>query len=108
MKPAFTPGPWRYFKASHSIYGDTVDNPESVCFVYALRKGEDLEREANGHLIAAAPELLDDAKKLVNEVSGMMGAPELRALVGNTNFAVLQERWEKMRETIDKAEGWEA
>ena len=104
MKPAFTPGPWVPNK--YRVYG-----PDTRVVAYARglnNKERTPEDEANARLIAAAPELLDDAKKLVNEVSGMMGAPELRALVGNTNFAVLQERWEKMRETIDKAEGWEA
>jgi hypothetical protein len=78
---------------------EVVGHDDSQCKGYLRR-----DAYANARLIASAPELLEDAKKLVNEISGVMGAYEFRELIGNTNFAVLQERWEQMRATIAKAE----
>ena len=48
-------------------------------------------------------EVLEAARKLVNEVSGIMGAFEFRELIGNTNFEVMRERWEEMRAVIAQA-----
>ena len=63
------------------------------------------EEMANARLVRAAPKLLEDGKKLCNELAGIMGAYELRDLLGNTNFTVLFERWEELRAAIQKAEG---
>ena len=108
-----TPGPW---EIREEEYDETLGYLEPTIIANAdldkgliheiatIRIGLE-ETPANACLIAAAPELLEASKKLVNEVSSMMGAPELRQMLGNTNFAVLQERWEQMRATIARADG---
>ena len=95
-----SPGPYHVAveEGRYSVWGPQSDMPLAV-----IPDGPTAQDDAR--LIAATAELLADAKKLVNEVSSFMDAPELRDLIGNTNFAVLQERWLQMRETIAKAEG---
>lgn len=54
-----TPGPWR--SADFAVYADDERTSQLVC---QLSSGWTLEQDqANGRLIAAAPELLDVAKR---------------------------------------------
>ena len=108
-----TPGPWeieysnlgsdsngrRFMGIIRSTYG-------VIARVFGFENPDD-ETVPNARLIAAAPELLEDSNKLATEIFGVMGTFGLRELIGNTNFAVLRERYMKMRQTIQKAEGEE-
>lgn len=62
-KEKFTPGPWEYDK--YSLYVDSVprvveEYSEEICEVSGCRKQD----EANGYLIAAAPEMYEMLKQL--------------------------------------------
>lgn len=94
-----TPGPWTIQESyiSEPICGEpTYVEPG----VWAESSDGGMDK-----LISIAPDLLEHGKKLCNELAGIMGAVELRAMIGNTNFTVLFQRWEAMRATIAKAEG---
>ena len=106
----YTPGPWlqepeqwgphgEYFEPSVRTVEDANGRSSMIATVRVGLEGS----KANVQLIAAAPDLLECGKKLCNEVAGMIGAAELRALLGNTNFAVLFQRFEEMRAAIAKA-----
>lgn len=71
--------------------------------------GED-EAKANAAFIVKAVNsyepMLDALKKLTAEMVGIGGfGPEIRELVGNTNWAVLTQRVQEARAAIAKAEG---
>jgi hypothetical protein len=63
---------------------------------------EFIVRACNAH-----DELLAALKKLSVEVSGLLGTieREMREAAGNTNMAVLTQRWQEARAAIAKAEG---
>ena len=52
--PQHTPGPWHFFQHSRLI---TTQQPEKTVIAEVTLLSQS-ERKANGHLIAAAPELL--------------------------------------------------
>lgn len=64
MKPQHTPGAWHIFTAACSpdqrAIGDETENR-----IIALIDKSDEQDEANAHLIAAAPELLEALENLV-------------------------------------------
>lgn len=57
-----TPGPWGVdFDVSQD--GPAIYGPDGICF--ALFQGNTFQDEANARLIAAAPELLEEVKTLI-------------------------------------------
>lgn len=53
----------------------------------------------------ADPETKDALRKLVNEVAGLAGfGPEIKALIGVTNWNVLEQRVQEARQALSKAE----
>jgi hypothetical protein len=65
-EPAFTPGPWKIYRASNgSMLGIGVDRPNDedhaagVTDAYGGLWGSGGEKEANARLIAAAPDLYE-------------------------------------------------
>lgn len=58
-KPKHTPGPWRVTAAKDTVRCDTVPNVGMVAECLGFER---YRREADAHLIAAAPELLDALK----------------------------------------------
>ncbi len=55
MIGAHTPGPWRSNDFSQSVYGYIFGDNQAICRIFL--DGD--ECEANGRLIAAAPDLLE-------------------------------------------------
>ena len=58
MKRQHTPGPWRIGDAGNTVFGPKTDrpSPQTIATLSVI------DHEANGRLIAAAPELLSAAK----------------------------------------------
>ena len=58
MKREHTPGPWRIGDAGNTVFGPKTDrpSPQTIATLSVI------DHEANGRLIAAAPELLAVAK----------------------------------------------
>lgn len=76
-----TPGPWYpdHFEGI-SIFHDVKDRRFPVCRIEPISEGEG---EANAHLIAAAPDLLEACKRVLSELDYVsIGAEEdLRAAI---------------------------
>lgn len=77
---AHTPGPWG-LDGTGSIYSDAL--PKEECIVANL-ESDSADWEADGHLISAAPELLEAARlanlELLAMGQGSSASPALRAL----------------------------
>lgn len=112
--PSHTPGPWAITSQDgadfHVTAPDGDDDPWNVAVVVGACGYPDDPRtgctEGNARLIAAAPELLE-ALKAADEALAQFTAFEddARHIMGNTNFAIVQQRREQVRAAIAKAEG---
>lgn len=103
-KEKFTPGPWRvHLDKRNGTVCAIIEDKSGDCVartVYRFHRGE---RNANGHLIAAAPEMFEfgnEAVEIMRRIAGMVGVPyglrdELEAQI---------KKWEKIER---KAEGEE-
>lgn len=63
-----TPGPWLHVEGTHFVGTDDADT-QTICYTddhRNRRKRSQAEHEANARLIAAAPELLEALKGLIN------------------------------------------
>lgn len=101
-----TPGPWEV--AGTITQGrHAIDGAGTHKVPVAVTEWQDGDvSKANARLIAAAPELLTALKKLTAEMVGIGGfGPEIRELVGNTNWSVLTQRVQEAHAAIAKAEG---
>lgn len=91
-KVAHTPGPWRAIKAPHGVIDILDGRDRDIVTVYG--GGVETEsQEANAHLMAAAPDLLDALRTLTDNIEHAF--PGL-AHLGPVAFA---------RSAIAKAEG---
>lgn len=94
MKAAFTPGPWEYWSHVSSVAkGRRVGKVAEISLAY---KGS-AERDANGFLIAAAPELY-------GALSDLMENPEFVVAVGG-NPNVVDRLMDRTRAALAKARG---
>lgn len=68
-QPTITPGPWEY-DPSEKHYSKPIvrNNGMVICHVLPLSFHSHGDRNANGHLIAAAPDLLKALKDLCRNV----------------------------------------
>lgn len=99
-----TPGPWRAEDA-HDGYEIVSSSPQMSGTVAVLSARRSVTGAADARLIAAAPETTDALRKLVNEVAGLaVFGPEIKALIGVTNWNVLEQRVQEARQAITKAE----
>lgn len=103
-----TPGPWTVEE-----YGDEDcpalvihrDSENRICFMATPGShGDPAQIVADARLIAKAPDLLLALTKISNEVRGFLSAyeHELRPIVGNTNFAVLELREKEARTLLSE------
>lgn len=95
---AHTAGPWRIHENAVSI--DIVDMAHSHGIAIIEKRGvNDEQKMANAHLIAAAPELLDELNLIVD-------AWLKRGTHGTNRLTIWEkERLHYMKEAIAKAEG---
>ena len=69
---AHTPGPWTSYTGTHSIW---AEGKRAICIMTGTRKTSDMERDANARLIAAAPDLLESLRELVELAVLQFGVP---------------------------------
>lgn len=73
--PKHTPGPWSYDQWTERVeVYNNWDDP-AVCCLYRTGRGCEEEINANGRLIAAAPELLDALAELVSLIGSIRVGP---------------------------------
>jgi hypothetical protein len=100
-----TPGPWVVAKNNP----DGVLDRSVMAGRYFVATVHDTAShngcwDADAHLIAAAPELLDTLRKLANEVEAIGAfAVDVRELIGATNWNVLTLRLQEARAALLKA-----
>lgn len=117
-----TPGPWKVTVPSPTKLGAKVDvyavepPPKrgvrwGVCVLEAVRKQDAAEQVANARLIAAAPELLDALKAMLDRDTGSYcewcEAHAPKDDLGNVTGAIYHRDWcqgEQARAAIAKAE----
>lgn len=68
----FTPGPWFYKKDLVTIFSEEGD----ICDLVTSCNGKQMPVEANGYLIAAAPEMYEALKKLKVCIEDYFGKTE--------------------------------
>lgn len=104
-KQGHTPGPWVADEAENEW---AVGDADGRIVAYLHQDDIDLlsEREANAHLIAAAPDLLK-ALKAADEALAQVTAFEddARYIMGNTNFGIVQARRLQIKDAISCATG---
>ena len=97
----FTAGPWKVndydtYKNSLHIDADPKNGRPSIAEVLIMEKGH-IEMEANAHLIASAPELLEACKEARKEIYEAI----------NKRSNNLSMVWHSLNDAIAKAEGRE-
>lgn len=103
-----TPGPWSYENESQTVYvGDQIEGRwiaqvRGWGWLQKLKNGEEVQ-DANGRLIAAAPELLD-ALRVVAAALAWQCHGDCRAF-GDDPILPTQEAIEKATAAIAKATG---
>jgi hypothetical protein len=100
MKTQHTPGPWKeQYGDIRTATGKVVVYDEGILFT-----GSE-EQQANGHLILAAPELLEALKGILNsELGRHLEADTVQTLGRASGKTYLSERMKEARAAIDKAE----
>lgn len=82
---------------------------KQIAYVQPTHEAEDFlltdEDKANATLIAAAPDLAEELKRLVYEVDGCIRAfeMEMRLAIGNTNYNALELRVKSSNAALAKA-----
>jgi len=92
-----TPGPWYYKSGTRGIFGP---EGKAIATLHGTPRGyPNPDREANAHLLVAAPDLLEALQSLLLYVG------QLEMLVYRDDDAGEHEEVAKARATIKKAEG---
>ena len=81
-----TPGPW--LVKANTIQAEKRGNHQGVHLAEIIGQGLGFEAEANAHLIAAAPDLLQFAERVVAE------EVRLRALAKKTKNPIILDEWQ--------------
>ncbi len=89
MEREHTPGPWRIGDAGNTVFGPKTDrpSPQTIATLSVI------DHEANGRLIAAAPEMLELLKEWRDSLERVQGI-----VVGETPLT-------RVRAAILRAEG---
>lgn len=120
----YTPGPWKWervrtscgfcFRVGPLAISDGKVNHACIYADYPGQMALELA-EANARLIAAAPDMATELTTLRGEVERLRAAlddadealtqftafeEDCRAIMGNTNFAIVQERHRKIRAAL--------
>lgn len=99
MKDAkHTPGPWGTDNYDSEPYINTDGGETNIAMCFDLRDGR---QKANARLIAAAPELLEAAKR----VSRLCAEWHIKEGISADAFAYTQNVIDMLSDTIAKAEG---
>lgn len=65
-----TPGPWYYKSGTHGIFGP---EGKAIATLHGTPRGyPNPDREANAHLLVAAPDLLEALRDLVDAITGRL------------------------------------
>ena len=86
-RPNHTSGPWRIGDAGHTIFGPPTGEP-------APQRIADLapvDRKANARLIAAAPEMLDALRELVEYLDDYCAEEDFDSDTANAARAVIRK-----------------
>ena len=114
MSGQHTPGPWRVSGPSkvissisdggdYAILDDTLKIIAEA--IHRVGPTEYRPAEANAHLIAAAPELLEEAQYSLDLIAGLQGSFDDGSSEGKHYERVLADRVAKLRAAIAKARG---
>lgn len=88
------PGPWFYtFRRGHRVVTESFDREDERCVELVARVSG---VEANAHLVAAAPELYEAAKALLER---------LNHLKSNAAKHIFHKQFDDLANAIAKAEG---
>ncbi|MCL6446834.1 MAG: hypothetical protein K6U04_01580 [Armatimonadetes bacterium] len=103
----YTPGPWEAVRIvwpslneSYCVESKAVKRPNTICTIYPVR-----EQEANAYLIAAAPELNEALKELVDNLKNNEVIKSHLKYLGRMNEHILEVVLQKAIRAIAKAEG---
>ena len=97
----YTPGPWRYEEFGPNVIIKATKNP-MLAVVHSLYHESREQREANAHLIAAAPELLEALEYYAEKVADL----NRYGVVIETSLRELElDLGSKARAAITKATG---
>ena len=101
-----TPGPWNFeWYAKKSVYEIFMDGDDWL-LAMVCDTGQPKADKANAVLIAAVPELLEEGKKLANEVRGIIALlKDNSQAVGWTNVACLDRQLTAFDAIIAQSEG---
>ena len=105
-KEKFTPGPWKYVRVKEDIdtFAIRTETDDTLAAVgispVGWRPGKDI---ANAALIAAAPEMYDELKDLLDAMEAGLFP---QAAPGVDYPAVMEKKWE-LRKLLKKARGEE-
>lgn len=101
MSGQHTPGPWAVHPVSARVDAFSGGTPLPVCeLLWPTDERSEAETEANAHLIAAAPEMLD----ALDGLTPILEAAESNAS-GNPEWAWVSKRINAARAAIGKARG---
>ena len=86
MKREHTPGPWRIGDAGNTVFGPKTDrpSPQTIATLSVI------DHEANGRLIAAAPELLTAARNAMLALLALEGEKEYPGFTSALRAAILR------------------
>jgi hypothetical protein len=84
MNTKHTPGPWRY--SDHMISSQTAEHGATIATLnHTSRAIPDAEVEANGRLLAAAPEMKELLERLIHPAADDSDVANARVLLASLN-----------------------
>lgn len=110
MSAKHTPGPWSYPRypngVSTLVYAAAGGKPEAFPVASATYGVPDEEREANARLIAAAPDLLETLKGIVENAHQAAFEEWLLRKSPSGDFEQVQRAWKDSSDFEDSSDEW--